>query len=99
MLRLQLAAREYGRDARRGEVHAVLACTLPGDGLMASIPQEILIEATPEHAWAAVRDVGAVHLRLVPCQLADTRPEGPSRTLTFAHAAAERERLVALAAA
>src|SRR5258708_16401138 len=96
MLRLQLAARESGRDARRGEVHAVRACTLAGDGVRASIRQEILIEATPEQVWAAVRDVGAVHLRLVPGQVVDTRLEGDSRTLTFANGAVVRELIVAV---
>ncbi len=63
---------------------------------MASIRQEILIEATPEQVWAAVRDVGAVHLRLVPGQVVDTRLEGDSRTLTFANGAVVRELIVAV---
>ena len=33
---------------------------------MACIHKEIVIEASPEHVWAAVRDVGAVHERLTP---------------------------------
>ncbi len=33
---------------------------------MASIHQEIVIEASPEHVWDAVRDVGAIHERLAP---------------------------------
>jgi hypothetical protein len=63
---------------------------------MASIRLEILIEATPEQVWAAVRDVGAVHLRLVPGQVVDTRLEGDSRTLTFANGAVVRELIVAV---
>ena len=63
---------------------------------MASIRQEILIEATPEQVWAAVRDVGAVHLRLVPGQVVDTRLEGDSRILTFANGAVVRELIVAV---
>jgi len=63
---------------------------------MASIRQEILIEATPEQVWAAVRDVGAVHLRLVPGQVVDTGLEGDTRTLTFANGAVVRELIVAV---
>jgi hypothetical protein len=33
---------------------------------MASIRKEILLEARPEDVWAAVRDFGAPHDRLVP---------------------------------
>lgn len=33
---------------------------------MASIRQEILIEAGADHVWDAVRDVGAPHKRLAP---------------------------------
>lgn len=40
---------------------------------MASVHKEIMIEASPEHVWDAVRDVGAVHQRLTPGILADAR--------------------------
>ena len=33
---------------------------------MASIRKEILLQSSPEKVWAAVRDVGALHTRLVP---------------------------------
>jgi hypothetical protein len=33
---------------------------------MASIRKEILTSATPADAWAAIRDIGALHTRLVP---------------------------------
>ena len=62
---------------------------------MACIHKEIVIEASPEHAWAAVRDVGAVHQRLTPGILVDTRLDGDERFLTFARGAVVRELIVA----
>ncbi len=61
---------------------------------MASIRKEILIEAHPENVWAAVRDVGAVHQRLVPGVLVDARLDGDARVVTFASGAVARELLV-----
>ncbi len=49
---------------------------------MASIREEILVAAAPEQVWAAVRDVGAVHRRLVPGYALDARMEGDVRILT-----------------
>ena len=43
---------------------------------MASIHKEIHIAAAPEAAWAALRDVGALHTRLVPGFVTDTRLAG-----------------------
>jgi carbon monoxide dehydrogenase subunit G len=63
---------------------------------MASIHREVLVDAAPEHVWAAVRDVGAAHERLVPGVLVDARLDGDSRVVTFASGAVVRERLVAL---
>ncbi|WP_067823266.1 SRPBCC family protein [Actinomadura kijaniata] len=50
---------------------------------MASIRHEIVIDASPEHVWDVLRDVGAVHERLLPGRVADTRIEGDQRFLTF----------------
>jgi hypothetical protein len=33
---------------------------------MASVRHEIVIDASPEHVWDVVSDVGAVHERLLP---------------------------------
>jgi hypothetical protein len=43
---------------------------------MASVHKEILIQALPEHVWAAIRDYGDVR-RLVPA-VVDCRLEGTS---------------------
>ena len=63
---------------------------------MASIRKEILIDASPEDVWAAVRDWGALHERLVPGFVIDTRLDGEDRMVTFANGTVLRERLVDL---
>jgi hypothetical protein len=42
---------------------------------MASIRKEIVTAAKPQAVWDAVRDVGALHTRLVPGFVVDTRLE------------------------
>ena len=61
---------------------------------MASIRKEILIDAPPEEVWAAVRDVGAVHRRLAPGFVVNTRLDGDARVVTFANGMVVRELLV-----
>jgi carbon monoxide dehydrogenase subunit G len=63
---------------------------------MASIRKDISIEASPEHVWEAVRDVGAVHQRLAPGFVVGTRLDGDARIVTFANGAVARELLVDL---
>jgi len=61
---------------------------------MASIRKEIVIEASPERVWDAVRDVGAVHERLAPGFVVDTRLEAGARVVTFANGLVARELIV-----
>ena len=63
---------------------------------MASIRKEILIQASPEDVWAAIRDVGAVHQRLTPGVLTDSRLDGDARIVTFASGTVVRELIVDL---
>lgn len=63
---------------------------------MASIYKEILVEADPKDVWEAVRDVGAVHQRLVPGVLVDAYLEGDARVVTFANGMVARELIVTL---
>jgi hypothetical protein len=63
---------------------------------MASIRREIVIEAPPDRVWAALRDFGAVHERLVPGFVVDARLEGHDRIVTFFTGTVLRERLVDL---
>jgi carbon monoxide dehydrogenase subunit G len=61
---------------------------------MASIRKEILIEAHPETVWDAVRDVGAVHKRLAPGFVVDTKMDGDARIVTFGNGMVARELIV-----
>jgi Polyketide cyclase / dehydrase and lipid transport len=63
---------------------------------MASIRKEIVIEASAERVWDALRDWGALHLRLVPGFATDARPDGEDRIVTFFNGSVLRERLVDL---
>jgi hypothetical protein len=63
---------------------------------MASIRKEIVIDASTESVWDAVRDWGALHLRLVPGFATDARLDGEDRIVTFFNGSVLRERLVDL---
>lgn len=63
---------------------------------MATIRKEIPIGIKSSEAWEVLRDYGALHDRLVPGFVTDTRLEGNDRIVTFANGAVARERLVAL---
>jgi carbon monoxide dehydrogenase subunit G len=61
---------------------------------MASIYREIQVEIPVEAVWAAIRDVGAVHTRLAPGFVVDTRLEEGARVVTFASGVVARELIV-----
>ncbi len=61
---------------------------------MASIREEIFIEAGADSIWSAVRDVGRVHERLAPGFVVDTRLEGDTRVVTFASGLVRREPII-----
>ena len=61
---------------------------------MASIRKEILVDRTPEQVWDVLRDVGALHTRLVPGFVTDTRLEDGARVVTFGNGLVARERIV-----
>jgi hypothetical protein len=62
---------------------------------MASIRNEVQVRAPAADVWAAVRDFGAVHTRVVPGFLTDCKLEGDTRVVTFANGMVARESLVA----
>lgn len=67
-----------------------------GQTRMATIQKEILTTASPEQAWDAIRDIGALHTRLVPGFVLDTRLEPGARVVTFFNGVTVREPIVTL---
>ncbi len=63
---------------------------------MASIRKEIFTKARPDDAWDALRDVGALHTRLVPGFVTDTRLEPGARVVTFGNGMVARELIVTI---
>jgi carbon monoxide dehydrogenase subunit G len=63
---------------------------------MASIRKEIVIDTPPEKVWDAIRDVGALHERLVPGFVIGTRLEEGARIVTFGNGVVARELIVDL---
>ncbi|MEV7276974.1 SRPBCC family protein [Streptomyces sp. NPDC093111] len=61
---------------------------------MAHINKEFLIDNSPEKVWEALREVGAVHQRLVPGFVTDTRMEADTRIVTFANGVVVHELIV-----
>jgi hypothetical protein len=61
---------------------------------MASVRREVLIDARPADVWDALRDWGAIHERLVPGFVVDTRLDGEDRIVTFFNGAEMREVLI-----
>jgi Polyketide cyclase / dehydrase and lipid transport len=61
---------------------------------MASITKQVSIDTPPDEVWEAVRDFGAVHERLAPGFVVDTRLEDGARVVTFFNDAVAREVLV-----
>jgi hypothetical protein len=61
---------------------------------MASIHKEMFVAASPDHVWAAFRDVGAVDTRLARGFVTDVKLEGDTRIVTFANGVVARERII-----
>ena len=61
---------------------------------MATIQKEIEIARDRSVVWDAIRDVGAIHKRLVPGFVVDCKLEGDSRIVTFANGMVIREVIV-----
>ena len=61
---------------------------------MASICKEILIDAPVDQVWAALRDFGALHERLVPGFVVAAEMRGDVRVITFFNGSVAQERLV-----
>ena len=61
---------------------------------MASIRKELLTKASVDDVWAALRDIGALHTRLVPGFVTDTKLERGERVVTFGSGMVVREPIV-----
>ena len=61
---------------------------------MATVRKLIEIDAAPEAVWDAVRDVGALHTRLVRGFVVDTVLEDGVRVVTFGNGTVQREPIV-----
>jgi carbon monoxide dehydrogenase subunit G len=61
---------------------------------MASVRKEIVTSAKPQAVWDAIRDIGALHTRLVPGFVVDTRLEPGARIVTFANGMVIKEPIV-----
>lgn len=61
---------------------------------MASIHNDIPLDAPARDVWDAVRDFGALPQRLVPGFVTDCKRDGDARIVTFANGSVARETLV-----
>ena len=63
---------------------------------MATIRKELTLDASPAQVWDVIRDVGAIHRRLAPGFVTDTRLEEGARVVTFANGVVARELIVSV---
>lgn len=61
---------------------------------MATVRREIRIEASASSVWQAVRDIGALHTRLVPGFVVATQLEEGARVVTFGDGRVVREWII-----
>lgn len=61
---------------------------------MATIRKEFEIDSSPEKVWDAMRDVGALHTRLVPGFVTDCKLDGNARIVTFGNGVVAREVII-----
>jgi len=63
---------------------------------MATVRTTLDTSAPPDDAWAVIRDIGALHTRLAPGFVADTRLEPGARVVTFVNGMVIREPIVTI---
>jgi Polyketide cyclase / dehydrase and lipid transport len=63
---------------------------------MATIRSELKTRAPASDVWSAIRDIGALHTRLVPGFVTDTKLEPGARIVTFVNGMVLREPIVTL---
>jgi uncharacterized protein YndB with AHSA1/START domain len=67
-----------------------------GEWAMATLHKAVTIAAPREFVWEALRDVGALHTRVVPGFVVDTRLDGATRIVTFRNGMVVREPIVSI---
>jgi carbon monoxide dehydrogenase subunit G len=75
---------------------SLIRVTTAEENVMATIHREVHIHADPEKVWSALRDVGALHTRLCPGFVIDTKMEGDTRVVTFGNGMTARESIVSV---
>jgi hypothetical protein len=63
---------------------------------MATIRSELKTRASASDVWSAIRDIGALHTRLAPGFVTDTKLEPGARIVTFVNGTVLREPIVTL---
>ena len=63
---------------------------------MATIRKDVSTTANPAAVWAVIRDIGALHTRLVPGFVVDTKLEPGARIVTFGNGMTIREPIVTI---
>ena len=63
---------------------------------MGSMTKEILTDAEPQLVWDAIRDIGALHTRLVPGFVLDTKLIPGGRLVTFSNGLIVEEPIISL---
>jgi hypothetical protein len=63
---------------------------------MATVREEIVTTASPDRVWKIIREVEALHLKLVPGFVKDTKVEGRVRIVTFGNGLVVREPIVTI---
>lgn len=61
---------------------------------MGTMTVEVVTDATPESVWDAVRDIGALHTRLAPGFVVETRLVPGGRLVTFSNGMTVEEPIV-----
>ncbi|HEY0685301.1 MAG TPA: SRPBCC family protein [Steroidobacter sp.] len=61
---------------------------------MASIRREVILQAPLDQVWDALRDIGALHTRLAPGFVVDTKLEEGARIVTFGNGMVAKELIV-----
>jgi carbon monoxide dehydrogenase subunit G len=61
---------------------------------MASIRKELLTKASIDDVWEVLRDIGALHTRLVPGFVTDVKLEREERIVTFGNGMVVREPII-----